>query len=194
MAGKLPAGVRESDLVPDPAGRAGVWIDKRTDTPYALGLDFRNDEMEISGAAAGEGDEEGDGQPSAYDVRKAELIKMTQAQMFPLAESLVITGFKKMPKKDLLPAVLFAEGFRTEETMRGKRVALTFGRFEGQHATITSVVDGDETDTDGYVEVLTDSNDTLKLDDFEAQARFLTAEEIAADEAALKESKGAAGS
>jgi hypothetical protein len=194
MAGKLPNGWKEKDLVPDPHGRAGVWLHKPTDTPINMGLDYRADEK-MEAAVEGRLDgAEGDGPdaPSGYDQRKGELAKMNQKEMFAVAEQLQIPDFNKKTKKDLMPAILLAEGFLNDDTMRGKRIEITFGRFEGLHGTVTSVEESDENEEPDSVEVLLDGDGgTISLDEFTRQARFLTADEIAADEAALKEKQKA---
>jgi hypothetical protein len=73
-----------------------------------------------------------------------------------------------------------------EETYIGKRVAILAGEFNGSHGTISDS-DKNEDGSVGALVVVDGIGKEMPFDRFDGSLRFLTADEIAADEKALEE-------
>ncbi len=161
----LPDYILADELVPDPDKRLGHWYHPQSDTVINLGADWGK--VPVDGVITN-------------------IALLTRAELMSYAKTQGITVNFKMTKDDLLAALGSSEkavaGLSDE--IVGRRVEVQTGIYSGGHATITERAQGDE---DGFeVRVLIDTDGReIPIGSVDSDLRFLTDDEIAADDAEL---------
>jgi hypothetical protein len=197
MAVQLPDSVDQSKLARDPAGRPGRWFDAASNTTFNLGPDFR---------PAAKAAQLAPSLGSTFDDAAMHLRAKTREELVAYAlgnYSIRITD-SRANKDSIIASIVQSAGYpvpiataayeRVPEDAgepdpqdnTGKRIAITMGRFvgrkgmvsevgeEGENYDVRAVLDGDGTEI------------PLTIDMF----RYLTVDEVAADEAALLAANG----
>lgn len=185
----LPKGIDERDLIPDPAGRQGYWLHPQSDQVISLGRTWRPSKGRFSEAEGSETAEETEELPDgtkrpSLDTMKTKLARMNKGQMLAFAQEAGFAFTSEVDTKLKMTSALLSHlGY--PEDLTGKRVEIVQGRYDGRRGQVSDMIEPEEEGGKYSVEVILDkSGETLP---FEADfVRVLTAEEIQADEVALK--------